>query len=122
MLCETYDVTSSRSFLLDADDPEHREALEACLAQDAECADLCDELLGMPRPEYTRTIKECYLETAPGGYQVHTTYRTTGPCEEDILYPDAAWYPDAAPSPDTLPEHDATPVYDAEPAPADATL
>ena len=115
-ICETEVWIERGDFTVLADDPEHREALQACLEQDARCEQLCDDLLGAPRPGTTRSIRECYLVAQGNGYRVHTEYEVTQPCESDWeLYPDAAWspdaahYPDAAPEPDTLPAPDATP-------------
>ena len=120
ILCEEVDRIENRSFFVQESDPEHRDELESCLNNDALCAELCDDLLGVPEPGYTRTIRECYLLEEGTGYRVQTQYHLTGPCQDEIL-PDAdwSWYPDA-----TL--HDAEQVPDAAPAPdaapEDATL
>lgn len=114
ILCEEVDRNEARTLFVSESDPEHRDALEACLNQDAQCERLCDDLLGAPEPGYTRTIRECFLTEQGDGYRVQTSYRLTGPCYEDS-FPDAyPWYPDA-----TM-DHDAMPAWDAAPAP-DAT-
>jgi hypothetical protein len=114
VLCETVDRVENRSFFVSESDPEHRDALEACLNSDFQCTALCDDLLGVPEPGYTRTIRECFLIEEGTGYRVNTQYRLTGPCYDDYV-PDAyPWYPDATP-PDAE-------LFDAMPAPEDATL
>lgn len=121
ILCETVDRIENRTLYVSESDPEHRDALEACLNEDARCERLCDDLLGAPEPGYTRTIRECYLVESGGGYRVETSYRLVGPCEQDYT-PDAArWFPDAEQH-DATPVWDATPDVDAIPAPPDAAL
>lgn len=120
VLCEEVDRIENRSFFVSESDPEHRDALEACLNSDFQCTALCDDLLGVPEPGYTRTIRECFLIDEGGGYRVNTQYRLTGPCYDDLV-PDAyPWYDGGGPQPDATPP-DAE-IYDATPAPPDATL
>jgi hypothetical protein len=102
VLCEEVDRIENRSFFVSESDPERRDALEACLNSDFACTALCDDLLGVPEPGYTRTIRECYLIEEGTGYRVNTQYRLTGPCYDDYV-PDAYWFPDAAQQPDAAP-------------------